>query len=136
MHSIQFIGAPFTFGVNLISDNVGLIGPKAVVNGDNGAYWMSSDGFYFYNGSVSKLTCSVLNHVFDDLNLNEVYKNFCFTNREFNEVGWFYCSKSSTEPDKYVVFNYLEQVWSIGELARYSWIDRGIFQYPIATGER
>ena len=60
MHSMQFIGAPFTFGLNLINDNVGLIGPKAVVNGDNGIYWMSSDGFYFYNGSVSKLPCSVL----------------------------------------------------------------------------
>ena len=70
------------------------------------------------------------------MNLNEVYKNFAFTNREFNEVGWFYCSSSSTEPDKYVVFNYLEQVWSIGELARSSWIDRGIFQYPMAIGKR
>ena len=134
MHSMQFIGAPFTFGLNLINDNVGLIG-LTVVNGDNGIYWMSSDGFYFYNGSVSKLPCSVLSHVFDDLNLDEVYKNFAFTNREFNEVGWFYCSKSSSEPDKYVVYNYLEQVWSIGELRRYSWIDRGIFPFPLATGE-
>ena len=100
MHSMQFIGAPFTFGLNLINDSVGLIGPKAVVNGDNGIYWMASDGFYFYNGSVMKLPCSVLNHVFDNLNLNEVYKNFAFTNREFNEVGWFYCSASSTEPNK------------------------------------
>ena len=135
MHSMQFIGAPFTFGLNLINDNVGLIGPKAVVNGDNGIYWMSSDGFYFYNGSVSKLPCSVLSHVFDDLNLDEVYKNFAFTNREFNEVGWFYCSASSTEPDKYVVYNYIEQVWSIGELERYSWIDKGIFSFPLATGK-
>jgi hypothetical protein len=135
MHSMQFIGAPFTFGLNLINDNVGLIGPKAVVNGDNGIYWMSSDGFYFYNGSVSKLPCSVLSHVFDDLNLSEVYKNFAFTNREFNEVGWFYCSASSTEPDKYVVYNYIEKVWSIGELERYSWIDKGIFSFPLATGK-
>ena len=135
MHSLQFIGAPFTFGVNLISESVGLIGPKAAINADNGAYWMAADGFYFYNGSVQRLPCSVLNHVYDDMNLNEVYKNFAFTNREFNEVGWFYCSSSSTEPDKYVVFNYLEQVWSIGELARSSWIDRGIFQYPMAIGK-
>ena len=135
MHSMQFIGAPFTFGLNLINDSVGLIGPKAVVNGDNGIYWMASDGFYFYNGSVMKLPCSVLNHVFDNLNLNEVYKNFAFTNREFNEVGWFYCSGSSTEPDRYVVYNYLEQVWSIGQLERFAWIDRGIFSYPLATGK-
>ena len=135
MHSLQFVGAPFTFGVNLISESVGLIGPKAAINADNGAYWMAADGFYFYNGSVQRLPCSVLNHVYDDMNLNEVYKNFAFTNREFNEVGWFYCSGSSTEPDKYVVFNYLEQVWSIGELSRFSWIDRGIFQYPMAMGK-
>ena len=135
MHSMQFIGAPFTFGLNLINDSVGLIGPKAVVNGDNGIYWMASDGFYFYNGSVNKLPCSVLNHVFDNLNLNEVFKNFAFTNREFNEVGWFYCSGTSTEPDKYVTYNYLEKVWSIGELERFSWIDRGIFSYPLATGK-
>jgi len=135
LYSMQFVGAPFTFGINLINENVGLISPNGVVNAPDSVYWMARDGFYSYSGSVSRLTCSVLNYVLDDFNQGQAFKVVAFTNREFNEVGWFYPSGSSSENDRYVVYNYLEGAWSIGELSRTAWLDDGIFQKPRATGK-
>ena len=135
LYSMQFVGAPFTFGINLINENVGLISPNGVVNAPDSVYWMARDGFYSYSGSVSRLTCSVLYYVLDVFNLGQAFKVVAFTNREFNEVGWFYPSGSSSENDRYVVYNYLEGAWSIGELSRTAWLDDGIFQKPRAAGK-
>ena len=135
LYSMQFVGAPFTFGVNLINENVGLISPNGFVNAPDAVYWMARDGFYTYTGSVQRLQCSVLNYVLDDFNSSQSFKVTAFTNKEFNEVGWFYPSSSSTEIDRYVAYNYLEKVWSIGELSRTAWLDDGIFQKPRATGK-
>jgi hypothetical protein len=132
---MQFVGAPFTFGVNLINENVGLISPNGAINAPDAVYWMSRDGFYIYSGTVSRLTCSVLNYVLDDFNQTQAYKVVAFTNREFNEVGWFYPSGSSSENDRYVTYNYLEGAWSIGELSRTAWLDDGIFEKPRAAGK-
>ena len=135
LYSMQFVGAPFTFGVNLINENVGLISPSAAINAPDGVYWMARDGFYTYSGSVKRLVCSVLNYVLDDFNSSQSFKTISFTNKEFNEVGWFYCSSSSTEIDRYVTYNYLEGVWSIGNLSRTAWLDEGVFEKPRATGQ-
>ena len=133
LYSMQFIGAPFTFGVNLINENVGMISPNGAINAPDGIYWMARDGFYKYTGAVQRVSCSVLNYVLDDLNTTQSFKIFSFSNKEFNEVGWFYCSGSSNDIDRYVTYNYLENVWSIGELSRTAWLDEGIFNNPLAT---
>ena len=135
LYSMQFIGAPFTFGLNLVNENVGLISPNGMINAPDGVYWMARDGFYVYSGSVKRLVCSVLNYVLDDINNTQSFKTLAFTNREFNEVGWFYCSSSSDEIDRYVTYNYLEGAWSIGNLSRTAWIDDGVFEKPRATGK-
>ena len=133
LYSMQFVGPPFTFGVNLINENIGLISPNAAINAPDGIYWMARDGFYKYDGAVSRVPCSVLNFVLDGYNASQAFKTFAITNREFNEVGWYYVSTDSTEIDRYVMYNYLEQVWSIGALSRTAWIDDGIFTKPRAT---
>jgi hypothetical protein len=135
LYSMQFVGAPFTFGVNLINENVGLISPNGAINAPDSIYWMARDGFYAYSGAVKRLVCSVLNYVLDDINEGQSFKVVAFTNREFNEVGWFYPSSSSTENNRYITYNYLEQAWSIGELSRTAWLDDGIFAKPTATGK-
>ena len=135
LYSMQFIGAPFTFGINLVNENVGLISPNGMVNAPDGIYWMARDGFYTYTGSVKRLVCSVLNYVLDDINNTQSFKTLAFTNREFNEVGWFYVSSSSEEIDSYVTYNYLEGAWSIGKLSRTAWMDDGVFEKPRATGK-
>lgn len=133
LYSMQFIGPPYTFGVNLINDSTGLISPKGAVTTPAGVYWMGYDSFYVYNGAVQKVPCTVLSYVFDNLNANQVFKVFGFSNSEFNEVGWYYPSGSNLNIDKYVVYNYAEQVWTIGELTRTAWLDKGIVDYPRAT---
>jgi hypothetical protein len=134
LYSMTFIGSPYTFSTNLVNEGVGLIGPKASINAPNGVFWMDLKGFYFYNGSVAALPSSVHDYVFSDINLVQSYKVFGFLNKAFDEVGWFYCSGSSTEIDRYVLYNYVEQTWSIGQLARHSWLDEGVEDYPRATG--
>ena len=135
MYSMSYIGPPFTFGINLINQGVGLIGPKAAVNTPDGVYWMDRKGFYKYGGSVQLVPCSVHYYVFSDFNQEQSFKAFGFLNKQFNEVGWFYVSGDSTEIDRYVVYNYGEATWTIGKLARYAWLDEGLSTYPRATGE-
>ena len=133
LYSMTFVGQPFTFGVNLVNEGVGLIAPNAAVNTPKGVFWMDKKGFYTYNGAVQDIPCTVQNYVFSDLNEGQAFQVFGFLNKEFDEVGWYYCSGSSTSIDKYVVFNYGEGTWTIGEMSRSSWIDEGIFNNPMAT---
>ena len=133
LYSMQFIGPPFTFGINLINENSGLMAPKAAVTAPSGVFWMGYDNFYVYTGSVKKVPCSVLSYVFDDFNSGQAYKTHAFTNTQYDEVGWFYCSGSSDEIDRYVSYNYAENVWAYGQLRRYAWLDSGVESYPRAT---
>jgi hypothetical protein len=134
LYSLQFIGPPLTFGLNLVNEGVGLIGPNAAINAPPGVFWMDRKGFYVYNGSVQNIPCSVHSYVFDDINEAQNFQFFAFLNRQFNEVGWFYNSSDSDLPDRYVTFNYTDSVWSIGQLARTAWIDEGIENNPRAAG--
>ena len=134
LYSMQFIGPPFTFGINLINEGVGLVGPKAAVTAPQGVYWMSYNNFYIYNGSVRHLPCSVHNYVFNDINLGQSFKINAFTIADKNEVGWFYCSNSSSEIDRYVIYNYAEDLWFYGQLVRTAWLDSGTENFPRATG--
>ena len=133
LYSMQFVGPPFTFAVNLINEGAGLIGPKAVITSAQSIYWMSSTNFYAYTGSVQKIPCSVHNYVYGDINLSQSFKIHAFTITEKSEIGWFYCSGSATEIDRYVIYNYEDKVWYYGQLERHAWLDSGIEDYPRAT---
>ena len=133
LYSMQFIGPPFTFGINLINKETGLIGPNAAVVTSKGVFWMAVDNFYVYTGTVQKVPCTVLSYVFDDINISEVYKFHAFLNEEFNEVGWFYTSKNGSEIDRYVSYNYEIGAWAYGTLSRTAWLDAGTEPYPRAT---
>lgn len=133
LYSMQFVGPPFTFAVNLINEGTGLIGPKAAVTSAQSIYWMSSTNFYAYTGSVQKIPCSVHNYVYGDINLSQSFKTHAFTITEKSEVGWFYCSESATEIDRYVIYNYEDNIWYYGQLERHAWLDSGIENYPRAT---
>jgi len=133
LYSMKFIGQPFIFSTNLVNEGVGLIGPKAMVNTPVGVFWMDKKGIYNYGGQVKPIPCDVHDYVFDDMNESQVYKVHGFLNKRFNEVGWYYPSGSSSEIDRYVVYNYLENVWSIGQMNRTAWLDEGLEAYPRAT---
>ena len=94
---------------------------------------MDTNSFYIYNGSVREVPCSVLNYVFSDINKDQAFKIHAFTIMDKNEVGWFYPSSSSSEVDRYVLYNYEEKVWTYGQLERTAWLDSGIESYPRAV---
>ena len=135
LYSIQFVGPPLTFAVNLINQGVGMIAPNACINAPNGVYWMAEDGFYRYNGSVQRLECTVLSYVQENLNLSQLYKCFALSNKQYNEIWWFYPSTqdNTDEISRYLIYNYLENTWSIGELVRTAWLDEDVFVAPLAT---
>ena len=133
LYSMQFVGPPFTFSVNLINEGTGLVGPKAAITAPSAVFWMGYNNFYAYNGSVQTLPCSVHNYVFNDINLTQSFKINAFTIVDKNEVGWFYCSGSSNDIDRYVIYNYAEQTWVYGQLSRTAWLDVGIENYPRAV---
>ena len=134
VHAMQFLGPPFTFGINLVSENVTIASPKAAVAVDDAVFWMGSTEFYAFTGSVQRIPCTVRDYVFDDINSSQSDKIVAGANVSFSEVWWFYPSESSDENDRYVVYNYLEKIWFVGNLARTAWLDRGISAFPIATG--
>ncbi len=135
LYSLQFIGPPYTFGTNLVNEGVGLIAPNAAINTPAGIFWMDREGFYRYTGTVSTVPCSVHAYVFEDINVSQYFQFFAATVRQFNEVLWFYCSADSDSIDRYVAYNYVDEVWSIGQLARTAWLDAGVEPYPRAAGE-
>ena len=137
LYSMTFIGPPLTFAINLINEGAGLISPKAAVNSPTGVYFMSKNAFYFYNGAVQKLPCTVQDYVFSDLDLSQAFKCFATLNREFSEVWFFYPSLTDDtgEISRYVIYNYEEGSWSIGSLVRYAWLDTGIEDKPLATAK-
>ena len=137
LYSMNFIGPPLTFAINLINEGAGLIGPKEVCNSPKGVYYMSKKGFYYYNGSVQQIPCSVQDYVFSDLNESQAYKCFAGLNEEFSEVWFFYPSldDNTSEISRYAIYNYEEGTWSIGSLERYSWLAAGVLDKPLAGGE-
>jgi hypothetical protein len=134
LHAMQFLGPPFTFGIDQISENITIAGPIAAKAVDDMVFWMGVEEFYAYTGQVQKLPCSVRSYIFNDFNLEQKELVTAALNSSFGEVWWFYPSSASTEIDKYVIYNYEEKVWSYGSLVRTFWLDRGVNDYPMAAG--
>ena len=134
LHAMQYIGPPFTFGINMISENITIRSPISVVAVDDTVYWMGKNEFYVYNGGVQTLPCAVKDYVFSDFNSTQAEKCFGAVNSAFSEVWWYYPSASSDNNDRYVVYNYLQDIWYYGNLTRTAWVDRGVNENPIAAG--
>ena len=140
LHAMQYLGPPFTFGISMLSENITIASPLAAIAVDDMVMWMGEQEFYLYTGQVQKLPCSVRSYVFNDFNQDQAEKVTAAVNSSYSEIWWFYPSATvdanglvNQNIDRYVVYNYQEQVWSYGTLARSAWIDRGIGQYPIAA---
>ena len=134
LHAMQYIGPPFTFGINMISENITIRSPIAVAAVEDTVYWMGKNEFYVYSGGVQTLPCSVRDYVFSDFNTVQAEKCFAAVNSSFSEIWWFYPSANSDNNDRYVVYNYLQNIWYYGNLTRTAWVDRGVNETPIAAG--
>jgi len=131
-HVATYQGPPYVYGIERVGTSCGIVSQKAVATTDLGAVWMGRRAFFSYSGgSVSKVQSEVSDYVFSDINVSQQSKAFAVTNSRYGEVWWFYPSGASNECDRYVVYNYVENTWSIGSLARTSGVDHGAFRHPI-----
>ena len=139
LYTMKFIGAPFTFGFEQVGTNCGLIGKNAAVEIDGVAFWMSSNGFFMFDGTVKSMSCSVEDYVYDNIDTTKGQQIYAGIDNLHTEVIWYYPTTSSSYNDQYVIYNYGESssyklpVWYTGGEARTTWIDATIYPNPIAT---
>jgi hypothetical protein len=133
IYSMQYLGPPYVWGFQLLADNLSIISPNATATASNVVYWMGVDKFYSYSGRVETLYCPLRQYIYGNINLSQAFQVFAGTNEGYNEVWWYYCSADSTTVDRYVIYNYLEKVWSYGNLARTAWLDSPLRIQPLAA---
>jgi len=136
LYSMQYLGAPYVWGFQILMDNLSIMSPNAMITVNNVTYWMGRDKFYMYTGRVETLPCTIRQYIFQDVNIDQNYQIFAASNEGYNEVWWFYVSNDTvggTVVDKYVIYNYLDQVWYFGSMARTAWLDTSLQLYPLAA---
>jgi len=133
LYSLQYLGPPYVWGTQLLADNISIAGPNAAAIASGVTYWMGVEKFYKYDGRVQTLRCDLLRYIYSDINASQYDQIFGSTNEGFNEVWWFYCSSSSQTIDRYAVYNYTEDIWQYGSMARTAWLDTGLRNFPVAA---
>lgn len=133
LYSLQYVGAPAVWTAQIVGENISVASQNCVAYANGVAYWMGNDKFYRYDGRVQPLRCDLRKYVFNDFNHQQYQQVFAGTNESYNEVWWFYCSADSTVADKYVIYNYLQDIWYYGNMSRTAWLDSGLRDYPLAA---
>ena len=133
LYGLQYLGAPEVWGAQLLGDNITIASPNAAAYSGNIAYWMGKDKFYIYDATVKTLSCSIRSYIFNDFNSAQYEQVIAGTNERFDEIWWFYCSADSTQIDSYAVYNYEQDIWYYGTLARTAWIDSDLRDNPVAA---
>jgi hypothetical protein len=130
LNSLQFLGTTDVFGIQELSDNISIASSRACIAVNNVVYWMGNEKFYVYSGSVGTLPCTLRNHVFENLNYDQIDQVVCGCNEQWNEIWWFYPTGTSTYNNAYVIYNHLDQIWYYGNIERTAWNDSPLRQYP------
>jgi hypothetical protein len=133
LYSMQYLGAPYVWGFQLLQDNISIMGPNASITVNNVTYWMGTDKFYRYTGRVETLNCTLRQYVYQDINQDQNFQVYAGSVEGYNEIWWFYCSAASEIADRYVVYNYLDDVWYYGNMSRTAWLDSGLRTYPMGA---
>jgi hypothetical protein len=133
LYSLQYVGPPYVWSVQLLMDNVSMISPNAAWTINNVTYWMGNDRFFFYNGTVQTLPCALRQFIYTDINWSQSNQIVAGGNEGYNEVWWHYPTADSQVNNRYVVYNYLDNVWYYGSMNRTAWLDSPLQNYPIAA---
>jgi hypothetical protein len=133
IYSMQYLGPPYIWGFQLLQDNISIMGPNASITVNNVTYWMGTDKFYRYTGRVETLPCTLRQYVYQDINQNQNFQVYAGSVEGYNEIWWFYCSANSSQVDRYVIYNYVDNVWYYGNMSRTAWLDSGLRTYPMGA---
>ena len=118
---------------HVVGENISIVSQNSVAYANGVAYWMGTDKFYMYDGRSQPLPCDVRKYVFNDFNAQQYEQVHAGTNESFHEIWWFYCSPELTQSTRYVIYNYLENIWYYGTLGRTAWLDSGLRTSPLAA---
>jgi hypothetical protein len=130
---MQYLGPPYVWGFQLLQDNISIMGPNASITVNNVTYWMGTDKFYRYNGRVETLPCTLRQYVYQDINQDQNFQVYAGSVEGYNEIWWFYCSADSAIVDRYVIYDYLDDVWAYGTMSRTAWLDSGLRTFPMGA---
>jgi hypothetical protein len=141
IYSMQYLGPPYVWSFQILGDNISIAGPNVVATASNITYWMGLDKFYMYSGRVETLPSTLREYVFTDINKTQSFQFVSGTNEGYNEVWWQYCSATSNVIDRYVIYNYLDNVWYYGDWSNYNnvnqgrtaWLDSSLRAFPMAA---
>jgi len=133
IYSMQYLGPPYVWGFQLLQDNISIMGPNASITVNNITYWMGTDKFYKYTGRVETLSSTLRQYVYQDINQNQNFQVFAGSIEGYNEIWWFYCSADSAIVDRYVIYDYLDDVWAYGTMSRTAWLDSGLRTFPMGA---
>ena len=133
LYSMQYLGPPYIWGFQLLQDNISIMGPNASITVNNVTYWMGTDKFYRYNGRVETLPSTLRQYVYQDINQAQNFQVFAGSIEGYNEIWWFYCSANSNTIDRYVIYDYLDDVWAYGTMSRTAWLDSGLRTFPMGA---
>jgi hypothetical protein len=133
LYSMQYLGPPYIWGFQILQDNISITGPNSAITVNNVTYWMGTDKFYRYNGRVETLPCTLRQYVYQDINQDQNFQVYAGSIEGYNEIWWFYCSANSDIIDRYVIYDYLDDVWSYGNMSRTAWIETGLQAFPVAA---
>jgi len=133
LYSMQYLGPPYIWGFQLLQDNISIMGPNASITVNNVTYWMGTDKFYRYNGRVETLPSTLRQFVYQDINQAQNFQVFAGSIEGYNEIWWFYCSADSNTIDRYVIYDYLDDVWAYGTMSRTAWLDSGLRTFPMGA---
>ena len=133
LYNLQYVGAPIVWSSQIVGENISIASQNSVAYANGASYWMGRDKFYIYDGRTRQLRCDLRRHIFNDINTDQIDQVFAGTIEAFHEVWWFYCSLGSSTVDKYVVYNYQQDIWYYGTLTRTAWLDSGLRQFPLAA---
>lgn len=132
LNSLQFTGNTDVFALQQLADNISIMSGRCCATANNVTYWMGKDKFYAYSGRVETLPCTLRQYVFQDFNYDAAFTTIAGTNEGFNEVWWVYPSANSSNPNRYVIYNYLEKIWYYGTIDRTAWLDSPLRSYPMS----
>ena len=133
LNSLQFLGTTDVFSLQELADNISIISSQSVQVVNNIVYWMGKDKFYAYSGRVDTLPTTLRNHVFNNINYNQVDQIISGTNEAWNEIWWMYPTADSNYNNAYVIYNFLEQAWYYGTINRTAWLDTPLRAYGQAV---
>lgn len=133
-HQATYVGPPYVYSFQRVGTHCGAVSRKSAVTTDRGVFWYGQENFFYFDGnSVQVLPCDVHDYVFNDFNTSQQSKVWGVVNGTHQEIWWFYPSNDSTETNRYVAYNFMENHWLVGELERTAGVSRGVFAYPILS---